>query len=82
MHLPHFLAEFILESLDPEKEMGVLPLDGELLEIAHASILRAFKEIQRGEFQGSLTLGHEKMLAKLQELRVTEERLQQLASRN
>ena len=78
VHQPQFLAEFILESLDPEKTKGVLPLDEQLLEAARAAVLRAFKEIQRGEFQNSSTAGHDKMLANLQELRVTEARLEQL----
>lgn len=38
---PHFLAEFILENLDPKISAGALPADGEFLTIATEAITRS-----------------------------------------
>ena len=50
MGQPHFLAEFILESLDPAKTQGVPPLNRQMHEAAVAALWSAVKEIQRDGF--------------------------------
>jgi len=75
---PHFLAEFILESLDPEKANGVLPLNQEIHESAVAALWNALKEIHQDGFQFISSPRFEPMLENLRNLRVTEERLEQL----
>ncbi|MCE0524219.1 MAG: hypothetical protein LV480_15045 [Methylacidiphilales bacterium] len=75
---PHFLAEFLLESLDPEKQSGVPPLNREMHESAVAALWNALKEIQRDGFQSLSTPRFGQLLENLRELRVAEERLEQL----
>jgi tetratricopeptide (TPR) repeat protein len=75
---PHFLAEFILESLDPEKGNGTLPFNQETHEAAVAALWNALKEIQRDGFQSLSTPRFEQLLENLRDLSVTEERLEQL----
>jgi hypothetical protein len=75
---PRFLAEFILESLDPEKADGVLPLNRDMHEAAVAALWSALKEIQWEGFQSSSAPRFEQILENLRDLRVTEKRLEQL----
>ena len=75
---PRFLAEFILESLDPEKTDGVLPLNQDMHETAMVALWNALKEIQRDGFQSLSTPRFQQVLENLWDLRVTEERLEQL----
>lgn len=75
---PRFLAEFILESLDPEKTAGVPPLNREIHEAAVAALWSALTEIQRDGFQSLSTPRFGQLLENLRTLRVTEERLEQL----
>ena len=75
---PRFLAEFILESLDPEKTDGVPPLNQEMHEAAVAALWNALKEIQQDGFQSLSTPRFGQLLENLRDLRVTEERLEQL----
>lgn len=76
---PDILANFILENLDPERADGVLPLNPETHKAALAALGSALHEIQRDGFQSLSMPGFERMLEKLRELRVTEERLKQLS---
>jgi tetratricopeptide (TPR) repeat protein len=75
---PHFLAEFILESLDPQKAAGVPPLNSNLHEAALAALWNAVKEMQRDGFSSVTSPGFEQLLENLRELRVTDDRLEQL----
>jgi tetratricopeptide (TPR) repeat protein len=43
---PHFLAEFILENLDPEKSAGALPVDGDFGIIATEAITRSLETLR------------------------------------
>jgi hypothetical protein len=43
---PHFLAEFILENLDPEKSPGALPIDGDFNTIATEAITRSLETLR------------------------------------
>jgi hypothetical protein len=75
---PHFLAEFILESLDPEKAGGVLPLNREMHEAAVGALWNALTEIQRHGFPSPATMEFNRLQEGLRDLRVTEERLNRL----
>ncbi len=75
---PQFLAEFILGNLDPAQTRGALPLNREIHETARAALWNALAEIQRDGFGSLTTPQFEQLQHKLSDLRVTEERLQQL----
>ncbi len=75
---PRFLAEFLLENLDPKKAAGTLPVDQKTHEAAIAALWTALKEIQRDGFKSLSTPRFEQLLEKLRTLRITEERLTQL----
>jgi tetratricopeptide (TPR) repeat protein len=75
---PHFLTEFILGNLDVEKTGGVPAPNQEMHEAALAALWSALKEIQRGGFESLATPRFGQLLENLRELRVTEERLDQL----
>jgi tetratricopeptide (TPR) repeat protein len=75
---PHFLAEFLLENLDPEKAGGVLPLNGEMHEAAVGALWNALTEIQRHGFPSPSTPEFTHLQESLRDLRMTEERLEQL----
>ena len=75
---PHILTGFILESLDPEKAEGVLPFNLGMHQSAVAALWIALTEIQRDGFRSISTPRFEQLLENVRELRVTEERLEQL----
>ena len=75
---PHFLVEFILESLDPARSDGAAPLNHKTHAAAIDSLWGALKEIQRAGFSSLATPRFEQVLESLRELRLTEERLEQL----
>jgi len=75
---PQELAKFILESLDPAKADGVAPLNRVSHEAAVVALWNALKEIQRDGFTALSTPRFEQVFGSLRELRVTEERLQEL----
>ncbi|MCE0497676.1 MAG: hypothetical protein LV481_07000 [Methylacidiphilales bacterium] len=75
---PRFLAEFILENLDPKKAGSILPLNRDMHEAAVAALWNALREIQRAGFPLPSTPRFEQLLENLQRLRVTEERLEEL----
>jgi tetratricopeptide (TPR) repeat protein len=75
---PHFLTEFILENLDPKTTGGISPLNREMHDAAVAALWSAVKEIQREGFQSLSTPRFGQVLENLRELRVTEERLEEL----
>ena len=75
---PGFLVKFILESLDPARARGALPVNTQNFSEALAALWGAVKDIQRDGFQ---SLGGERMegvLENLRELRVAEDRLKEL----
>jgi tetratricopeptide (TPR) repeat protein len=75
---PGFLAKFILESLDPPRARGALPLSAENFTEALAALWNAVKEIQQQGFQALTGLRIESVLQSLRHLRVAEDRLKEL----
>lgn len=74
-HQPHFLMEFLLETLDPAQSSDAIPDDPALHAAAAEAIWRAFSEIQRDSFRALGTPRFDELLRRLRELRVTEEQL-------
>lgn len=75
---PRQLADFILECVDPERAPGVLPLNGEIYAAAVAALWSALQEIQQGGFYSLTTPRFENVLENLRQLRVAENRLEEL----
>jgi tetratricopeptide (TPR) repeat protein len=75
---PQFLAEYVLECLDPEKSTGAFMLDQNLYQSATAAIWAAADQIQREGFPFVSTPEFEGVLSALRELRAAEDRLKQL----
>lgn len=80
IYQPHFLAEFILESVDPEKTKGALRVDHKIYQVATASIKSAVGEMLRGEFSSISTPAFHRTLDRLRDLRVAQNRLETLRS--
>lgn len=77
-HQPHFLSEFILENLDPERAEGAFLLNQEMHDAAMVALWSALKEVQSDGFRSISTPRFEEMMARLRALRLTEERLGKL----
>jgi hypothetical protein len=77
---PHFLTEFLLESLDPAHSSCAPFNDARMHAAATESLWLAFQEIQRDGFKALNTARFESLLERLRGLRFTEERLAQLRS--
>jgi len=75
LHQPHFLMKFLLNGLDPKQSRGAFADHPEMHRAASEAIRSTFGEILRDGFD---VLGFDRLLARLQELRVTEARLAQL----
>jgi hypothetical protein len=75
IHQPHFLTEFLLENLDPERADGAFADHPAMHASAMDSLWRSLGEFQRDGFKAINTPRYERMLDSLGELRVTEERL-------
>ena len=75
---PHFLAEFILENLDPEISAGSLPVDGEFHLIAIEAITRSLDTLRR---QPGLIFDHpdnDRRVQTWRDLKAAEARLAEL----
>lgn len=78
IHQPHFLAEFILENLDPAYSPDALPIDPGSHEAAREAIDRTVAEIQ-GDLFGSInTPQFGRLLTTLRQLRIARTRLSDL----
>ena len=77
-HQPHFLPDFVLESLDPARAPGAMPDSREMHATAMVALRSALGEIQRNSFSAINTPRYERALAILEELRITEARLEEL----
>jgi hypothetical protein len=75
---PRFLAEYVLECLDPEKSQGAFALEPKIFQAATAAIWAAADQIQRDGFSFVSTPEFERTLSALRELRATEDRLKLL----
>jgi tetratricopeptide (TPR) repeat protein len=77
-HQPHFLVEFLVESLDPEQSPGA-PSDLREMHTAAAEALwQALRDLQQEGFKTLHTPRFEELLAQLKELRIAEGRLAEL----
>jgi hypothetical protein len=81
IYQPHFLGEFALENLDPSQSAGAFADDTKMHAAALESLWRAFRELQRRNFQRTDTLQFNEFLEKLRELSVVEEKLENLRRR-
>ncbi len=75
LHQPHFLMEFLLETLDPAHSTDAIPNDPVLHAAASEAIWSLFGEIQRDGFGAT---GFYRLLTVLRQLRITDARLAQL----
>ena len=78
MHQPQFLTEFLLENLDPSESSDAFPVDSGMHRVAGEAIAHAFGEIQRDGFSALNTPRFDLFLKTLRQLRLAEERLEQL----
>jgi tetratricopeptide (TPR) repeat protein len=81
VHQPHFLVEFLLETLYPEKSTATHSSDREMHAAAGEALWRALRGLQKEGFSQIGSAGFEKVLALLGELRVAEETLAHLRRR-
>ncbi|HEX4141164.1 MAG TPA: hypothetical protein VHY09_12500 [Candidatus Methylacidiphilales bacterium] len=75
---PGFLVKFILESLDPTRAHGALPINAENFAAALGALWMALRQIQQDGFQSLSGIRLESVLQSLRHLRVTEDRLKDL----
>ncbi|HEY4415806.1 MAG TPA: hypothetical protein VGO57_08950 [Verrucomicrobiae bacterium] len=72
---PHFLNEFLLENIDPERSSAAFVGSPEMHAAAIESLWRAFRGIQQQGFKTLSTPEFDDFLEQLRTLRVAEERL-------
>lgn len=78
VHQPHFLVEFLLETLDPAKSTGAHPTDQVMQAAAVEALWHALRGLQKEGFGQIGSAGFENVLARLGELRVAEGKLADL----
>jgi hypothetical protein len=78
IHQPHFLAEFLLENLDPRQTAGAFPPDQKLHSAASEIIASALAAIQREGFRSINTPRFDRFLERIRELRIAQTRLNEL----
>jgi tetratricopeptide (TPR) repeat protein len=78
IHQPHFLAEYLLENLDPRETSGAFPVDQELHSAASETIDSACARIRRDIFGTLNTPRFDRSLQTLRELRIAQSRLDEL----
>ncbi len=76
---PDFLADFLLQHLDPEKSSAPLYLDPETIVAVRATILSVLESLQVNGFEFVATSRFEPLLSGIQQLRRVEECLDQVA---
>lgn len=79
IHQPHFVAEFLLENLDPRQTAGgVFPTDQKLHSAASETIASALAAIQREGFRSINTPRFNRFLERIRQLRIAQTRLDEL----
>jgi hypothetical protein len=78
IHQPHFLAEFLLENLDPRETAGAFPPDQKLHSLASETIASALAAIQREGFRSINTPRFDRFLERIRQLRIAQTRLDEL----
>jgi tetratricopeptide (TPR) repeat protein len=79
IHQPHFLAEFLLENLDPRQTAGVFPPNQKLHSAASETIASALAAIQREGFRSINTPRFDRFLERIRQLRIAQTRLDELS---
>ena len=77
-HQPHFLTEFLLENLDPARSDGAFANDLQMHSSARDALWHSLAAFQREGFKAVNTPRFAAMLERLRELRITNERLEEL----
>ncbi len=75
---PHFLGEFLLDHLDPERETCIVPVNPGWLVIADESLTRTRQQLQSADFKLLATEQGRRQLEILGQLKETQARLQTL----
>jgi hypothetical protein len=75
---PHFLAEFVLENLDPETSADALPWHPALHAVAVEAVARALRTLERPQFLSVDAPGTDRRIQSLHELRHAAARLEEL----
>lgn len=75
---PHFLAEFLLDHLDPERETCIVPVDAGWLALADESLSRVRRQFQASSFELLATDQGRRRLETLGQLGTAQARLQAL----
>lgn len=78
VHQPHFLAEFLLENLDPSRAPGAIGDQPQLLRLGGELLARSRQELLQGGFGDVGSEEGQRIAATLEELRVAEARLGEL----
>ncbi len=80
-HQPHFLAEFVLENLDPERSAAAKKASGPMMQAGVESVTRTLQGLQARGFGELGKPGMERLLETLGDLRAADERLRQVRMR-
>jgi hypothetical protein len=80
-HQPHFLAEFVLENLDPERSPAAKKASGPMMQAGAEAVSRTLQGLQARGFGELGKPGMERLLETLGDLRAADERLRQVRSR-
>jgi hypothetical protein len=80
-HQPQFLAEFVLENLDPERSPAAARASVPMVQAGMEAIARTLQGLQARGFGELGKPGMERLLETLRELRAADDRLRQLRSR-
>jgi hypothetical protein len=78
IYQPHFLAEFLLENLDPRQTAGAFSANQKLHAVANETIASAFAAIQREGFRSINTSRFDGFVERVRQLRIARTRLDEL----
>lgn len=82
LHLPDFLAEFLLEHVDPDRSTGAMSETGECYDIATEALTAARQDLESRRTVFLDTPETAQLLERLRDLRAAESRLNQLRARH
>jgi tetratricopeptide (TPR) repeat protein len=80
-HQPHFLAEFVLENLDPERSPAAKKASAPMMQAGAEAVGRTLQGLQARGFGELGKPGMERLLETLGDLRAADERLRQVRMR-
>lgn len=82
MHLPDFLAEFLLEHIDPDRSAGAMSDAGEFYDMAAESLAIARQDLESRRTIFLDTPETQQLLERLRDIRAAEARLAELRARH